>query len=391
MNRLAGNPQLLRDINATTLLCYIRECGPVSRPALARISGLSLPTVNARVQKLLEARYVREAGRTESHGGRPATLLEFNAEFGYVVGVDVGGGQVSVALANLTGDFLAFEQYPLAEYTDGESVLEATWKTVEELLAAHGMGLDKIMAVGLSTPGLVDPASSEVSCVPNIPGWSELQPARRLEDLTGKPVVIENNVNAAMQGERWKGSAQGVRNAVFVTLDRGVGAGVLVDGRLYRGHRGAAGEIGYLRDFYDDESLDGLFGPFERQASGLAIIRRYCESANVQDKEVTVEDVFSAAVSDDEIARRVVEESTSLIGGGLVNLCAVLAPELVILGGKAASAGRALVDPLHQRLRRALPIPVRLCISELGDQAPVLGVIRLALEVVNEKEFTFGS
>ena len=158
----------------------------------------------------MQAGYVREAGRTESRGGRRARLLEFNGKFGYVAGIDVGGHQVSAAVADLSGEVVSFERRPLGERVGGERILEGAWEILCRELEEWGIGVGDLMAVGVSTPGIVDPESGSVTCVPNIPGWSELRPAERFGELTGKTVVVENNVNAAMEGEHWRGAARGV-------------------------------------------------------------------------------------------------------------------------------------------------------------------------------------
>jgi predicted NBD/HSP70 family sugar kinase len=385
-----GKPGLLKELNASVLLDVIRDEGPLSRPDLARLTGLSLPTVNARVRRLLQAGYVREAGRAESRGGRRAWLLEFNGRFGYVAGIDVGGHQVSAALADLSGELVSFERHPLGERVSGERILEGAWAVLCRELEEQGIRVEDLMAVGISTPGIVDPEDGSVTLVPNIPGWSDLKPAQRFGELAGKTVVVENNVNAAVEGEHWRGAARGVQNAVFVAVGTGVGAGILIGGKLYRGWQGAAGEIGLQREFHDDESLDGMFGPFERRASGIGIAERYRELAGGAGGRVTARTIFAAAANGDELARRVVGEATSLLAGGLVNMCAVLAPELVVLGGGVARAGERLSAPIRHRLERSLPAPPRLVLSELGDRASVVGAVRLALKAANRKEFSFG-
>lgn len=385
-----GRPELLRELNVSLLLDLVRERGPLSRPELAAASGLSLPTVNARVRTLLEAGYVRESGQTESRGGRPARLLEFNGEFGHVAGIDVGGFRVTVAVADLAGRLISFERRPLGEWVDGERVMEVARTTLGEALAARSPNAGDLMAVGLSTPGLVDPATGSVDFVPNIPGWSEIEPAQQFERMTGTPVVVENDVNAAVEGERWRGVARGVQDVVFVSVGRGIGAGILIGGRLYRGLGGAAGEIGLQREFDDDEPLDGFFGPFERRASELGVIRRYREVAGTG-ADIGARSIFEAAEAGDGPARQVVDEASSLLAGGLVNACAVLAPELLVLGGHAARVGEKLVASVRGRLEHALPAPPRVALSELGDRAPVIGAVRLALEAANEKEFALSS
>ena len=323
----------------------------------------------------------------ESSGGRPAQLLEFNREFGYVVGIDVGGFRVSVALSDLAGNTIALEQQPLDEHVLGEGVMEVAQTTLSQLLASQDLKFENLMSAGLSTPGLVDPTTKEVSFVPNIPGWSQLKPVDQFEALIGKPIQVENDVNAAIKGEAWRGAAQGLRNAAFVSIGRGVGAGILVKGELYRGFGGAAGEIGLQRAFHDDEPLDGLFGPFERRASELGMVRRYRELAVDKDASIGAGDIFLAAAEGDESAQRVLEETTSMLAGGLVNLCAVLAPELLILGGDMASTYGVLADPVRQRLGRALPNPPRVVVSELKDRAPVLGATHLALQAADREIF----
>ena len=378
----------MRELNASGLLDLVRKHGRVSRPQLAELSGLSLPTVNARTKTLLEAGYILGSGETESRGGRPARLLEFNGKFGYIVGIDVGGFRVSVALSDLAGDTISLEQQPLEEHVHGEGVMEVVQTTLHQLLISQNLRFENLIAVGLSTPGLVDPMTKEVSFVPNIPGWARLRPVKQLEKLLGKPVVVENDVNAAIEGEKWRGAAREVQNAVFVSTGRGVGAGILIEGKLYRGLDGAAGEIGLQREFHDEEPLDGLFGPFERRASELGMVQRYRELTKKEDSKIGACDIFQAAVDGEETAQRVLEETSSVLAGGLVNLCAVLAPQLLILGGDMACADGALADPVRRRLGRTLPNPPQVVVSKLRDRAPVLGVTRLALEVANQEIFS---
>jgi predicted NBD/HSP70 family sugar kinase len=384
-----GKPRLLRELNTGLLLRLIRERGPLSRPELADLTGLSLPTVNARSRHLLDAGYAREVRRAESHPGRPAMLLEFNAEFRYVAGIDVSGFRVCVVLANLVGELVASESCTLGKPVRGERVLDTAWTLLNRALSRRLLNSHDLGVIGVSTPGLVDPLTGDVSFVPNIPGWSELKPPLRFAELTGRPIVIENDVNAAMEGELWRGAARGARNAVFVTINRGIGAGLLIGGALYRGLHGAAGEIGLQREFHDDEPLKGLFGPLERSASGLGMVRRYAELVGEQAGHLEPQAIFRAAEDGDDSARMVVDEATSLIAGSLVNLCAVLAPELVVLGGSVAGVGETLAGPVRRRLERSLPVPPRVVISELGELATVLGVVRLALERIDREEFAF--
>lgn len=390
VRRTPGRPRLLGKMNAGLLLEVIRDQGPLSRPQLASATGLSLPTVNSRVGELLAAGYVREDGWTRSTGGKRARLLRFNEDFGYVVGLDVGGHQVSVAVADLSGDIVHFERRPLGTRVDAGSILKASAEMVENALAASRVSKVKVMAVGVSTPGLVDPSSGEVALVPNIPGWASLGPARRLEEMLGVRPLLENNVNAAIVGEHWKGVARGCDDAVFVAIGTGIGAGIMIGGKLYRGFHGGAGEIGLQRDFEDDQVLDEEFGPFERRASGLGIAQRYRELAG-EGEEMTTRKIFAAARQGDELARRVISEASSVLAGGIVNLCAILDPEMVVLGGGVARAGEEIAGPVRRRLHSALPAPPSLMLSALGDRVSVVGAAKIALDAALKEEPLLGS
>ena len=143
---------------------------------------------------------------------------------------------------------------------------------------------------------------------------------------------------------------------------------------------GAAGAIGLQQDFHDDEPLDELVGPLERKYSGLGMTKRYRELTG-ENEVVAVRDLFEKAHLEDKLAQRVAEESVSMLAGGLVNMCTVLAPELVVLGGEVASVGEPLVDPVRRRLERALPFPPRVAVSSLEGRASIMGAVRMALRL----------
>lgn len=377
-------------MNSSLLLETIRERGPISRPELAEITGLSLPTVNARVRRLVEAGYAHDVGKGESRGGKLAGLVEFNGRFGYVAGIDLGGFQVSISISDAAGKPVAFERRLLNKPVEGKKVADAASDVLEQTLRASSLTTSDLMVFGVSVPGIVDPKTGEVTAAANIPDWSSSNPLDRIEEAIARPMVIENNVNAAIVGERWRGAARSVTDAVFVAVGAGIGAGIVVGGQLHRGWLGSAGEVGLLRELHDDSpSPRGTLGPFERRASGPGIAARYRELSGVDNEDLTAQTVFEKAATGDTTARRVVDESVSYFAGGIVNICAVLAPELVVLGGGVARAGSALADPVRERLAKALPDPPRLVISELGDAASVTGAVRLALDEADRREFFF--
>jgi predicted NBD/HSP70 family sugar kinase len=338
----------------------------------------------------MEIGYVREVGRAESRGGKAAGLVGFNEKLGHVAGIDIGGHQISVAVSDLSGDLLAFERRELGELADGEKVIATVQSTLNGVLEELELTLEDLMAAGFSVPGAVDPLTGEVSAVANVPKWSESRLLERLGGMLKAPIVVENNVNAAMEGERWRGAARGAENAVFVAVGAGLGAGILIEGRIYRGWRGTAGEIGFQRELRDESPLEGVSGPLERFVSGRGIVERYRRAMGDAPVGMTAQKVFEAAAAGEAVAQRVIDETTTVLGGAIVNLCANLAPELVVLGGGVARAGEALATPIRLRLERSLPFAPRVVLSGLEDKVSVVGAVRLALDEVDRREFAFG-
>jgi predicted NBD/HSP70 family sugar kinase len=397
----AGNPQLLRQLNSAHVLRAIRAHGPISRADLAKTIGLSKPTVKDVVEALVfDGIVVEEEGDGDgrpTRPGRPARLLRFRADLGNVLGIDIGADKLLVLVADLNGDVTATERRRVraADRADAAALLALVERTAADALAAAAVDRPSLRAVGVGTPGVVDPGSGRVSLAPQLGGWEGLALARRLEPSFPCPVLVENEVHLSMLAEQWRGAAQGVDDALFVQAGYGIGGGLLVGGRLYRGANGAAGEIGYLPVAGDGGPHDGL-GPFEHAAGGGAYARhgrrvldedagtRLLELAGGDPDAIDAEVVFAAARAGDVAAARVVETLVERLATGIAAAVVVLDPRAVIVGGGLSRAGDALLRPLTGRLGELVPIPPHVVLSDLGEEAVALGAVRLAVQTVEE-------
>jgi glucokinase len=225
-----------RRLNRQRLLEAIRHLGPISRADLAKHTRLSPPTVSALVEELVaEVGLLRELGVGLSSGGRPPILLEFNADFGCLVGVDIGSRTVRFALADLQGKVLARREAP----TRADS-LSATIAQVQdgiaEVVEASGRDLSKLFAIGIGAPGMTDVRTGRVIRAANLQGWSDVPLRDLIESRFRAPVQVDNDANMAALGERWAGAARQASDFVFLALGAGIGAGVVIGGRLHRGH-----------------------------------------------------------------------------------------------------------------------------------------------------------
>jgi predicted NBD/HSP70 family sugar kinase len=400
-----GSPPLLRRLNSALVLETIRDAGPVSRADIAKSTGLSKPTVKEVVELLVRAGYVSESvpdgnGRPRRPGPR-ARLLRFRGEVGHVLGIDIGANKILVDVADLAGELLASER----RSTAGRA-LSATARLAEvraaaaAALAAGGIERRRLRAVGVGTPGVVDPSSGKVTLAPQLDGWEGLRLSAALARSFHCPVLVDNEVHLAVVAERWRGAAREIEDAVYVHIGVGIGAGVLIGGRLHRGAGGAAGEIGYL-PVADVPSANGGLGPFELAAGGFAFAERGSQAAAGRGGEllrslagghpesVDAEVVFAAASRGDAVSQEIVNEVVGLLGRGIASVAVVLDPDAVIVGGGVSRAGSALLAPLEQRVSELVPRRPRFVLSSLGEEAVAIGAVRLAIQSVEERLFSF--
>jgi predicted NBD/HSP70 family sugar kinase len=400
----AGSPQLLRQLNSAHVLRTIRAHGPISRAELAKAIGLSKPTVNEVVEVLLGEGIVGESQANGSERparpGRRARLLRFRADRGNVLGIDIGANKLLVLVADLNGDVLASERRSVQarERSDAAALLKHVQATATDALAAAGTPRSTLQAVGVGTPGIVDPTSGRLALAPQLGGWEGLPLARRLQRSFACPVLVENEVHLSVLAERWRGAARGIDDALFVQAGYGIGGGLLVGGRLYRGANGAAGEIGYLPFAEDWEPRDGL-GPFEHAAGGSAYARhgrraaagrggrRLLELAGGDPDAIDAEIVFAAAAEGNAAAGKIVDTLVARLARGVASASVVLDPRTVIVGGGLSRAGETLLRPLVRNLEELVPLPPHVVLSDLGEEAVALGAVRLAVQTVEEQLF----
>lgn len=378
-----GDTTLLRKVNQSAVLEVLREDGPLSRSDLARRLQLSPPTITRIVADLLEAGIVREQSAGDSTGGRRPTLLAFNARANLIIGVYIGR-HITGALADLHGSILARRALPALPGADGVSRLLDVIGQLQAEAAALGL---PVRGVGIGAPSIVHQPEGIVVLSPGH-GWRNLPLKATLETRLGLPVFVENEVNLIALGESWRGAGQGIGNLVCLSLGAGIGAGILIDGRLYRGFHHAAGEVGYL--IPGEQYLGRVYDPFgclEELAGTEGIVQRtrlalasgvpslLGAGPNGHPDSFTAESVLHAARAGDLVARQVVDETVTLLSIAVANLACVLDPERIIISGELAAFGDLFIGPMQRRLRGALPVVPDIVISELRIDAPILGAV----------------
>jgi predicted NBD/HSP70 family sugar kinase len=362
------------------VLDYLREHGPRTRADIARHLNLSPPTISRVVRPLLREGYLSEREFGASSGGRRPIVLEHNPHSASVIGVDIGGSKVLAAVSDLDGHVQHLRRFVLPP-TDPRASLEMIIDVLRELMAQAAADGSAVRAVGLGVPGVVDAAAGVALWVPSL-GWRDLHLQRIVEDRLGLGACVENDVNLGALGEQWRGVGRGLNNLVYVFVGTGIGAGVVLDGRVIRGAHHAAGEVGYLlldRTFLD-RTYPG-FGAFESDAAAPGILRR--ARARAGERWADARQVFDAARRGDADALAVVDETIDWLALGLANIACVLDPQAIVLGGGVAGSADLLLEPIRSRLEGRIPSVPMLSVSELGERAVLTGAVALAVQRLN--------
>jgi predicted NBD/HSP70 family sugar kinase len=371
---------LLRELGQQAVLETIFRHGPITRPEIAAATNLSKPTVSAAVSRLEQGGFVRAAGRRGGQRGRKPVAYVVSSRAGFVVGADIGGSNVRVAAADLFGESICDLKRPTAKQGSravGVQILETVSEVVDQASAVHGRPL----SLGISVPGIVDQTSGRVTSLAyNVAPEGFFDPLEVIRDRFDLPVLVENNVNLAAVGEKWFGLARGVSTMVFIAIGAGIGMGAIIGDELVRGAHGGAGEIGYLPLVGDPfNPRHRLHGGLEDEIGAAGIVAAFNERRGQDDLErSSAHEVFELAEAGNATARSVVDHVASRLGTAIATACAILDPELVVLGGGIGSSP-LLLRPVRGAAAVLVPITARIETSLLGERAALQGAIAVAL------------
>jgi predicted NBD/HSP70 family sugar kinase len=380
--RQKATPRLLKHLNERAVLEQIRAAAPISRAEISRRAGISKPTVSIALESLLAAGLVRA---TPHEGGGPsygAVFFEPVPEAALVLGLDLGARFLRGAICDLEGRIRARQDVELQRpYAD--DALEAILSLRNALARTSGLEGVPIDRAVVGIPGAVDAESGRISLVENVGGLEDRDFRSELAAELGVAAVLENDINLAAVGERWRGIAQGVDDFAFISIGTGLGCGVVLRGELHRGHNGAAGELDYVRAGAGDD-LDPCAGAVSALAERLSGTNGAMTALAAP---FDARAIFAAARKHDRVAVEVVEEEARRIARHIVPLAAVTDIALVVLGGGLGANGDLLLEPVRARLRDWLPYPPRVEVSTLGDAAVLTGALAVGLRAARDNVF----
>ena len=376
----AARPHLLRTMNEQLLLQHIRLLGPCSRAELARMSGLSKPTVSLALANVERSGLVREAGQRTGVPGRSAVLYEIRPDAGYVLGLDIGREYLRGALADLTGEVVARSSHRSKTSSVSGRVAELI-QLSDELCASAGITRQEVTQTVIGSPGVYDPRRNTITLAGGLAGLGKRGVLKDLRAAFGAQLVLENDADAASLAEREHGHGREVGTFAFVWVGTGVGMGLVIDGHLHRGVHGVAGEIAYMPitagQGADPEDARRR-GPLEAAGSAAAVVRA-ARRAGMRGA-VSARRVFEAAAAGDERAAAIVAEEAELVARAVCAIITVIDPQLVVLGGGIGQAP-GFAAAVSAELAHMAPVMPEVRVSALGTDAVVDGCLASGAEL----------
>jgi predicted NBD/HSP70 family sugar kinase len=376
----AARPALIRAINEQLLLEHIRFSDPCSRADLARVSGLSKPTVSLALANLERAGLVRLAGQRTGVPGRSALLYEVRPEAGFVLALDIGMRFLRGAVADLAGVVRASGSWAVSAPAAGDGAgprerVAELMRLADELCERAGILRSAVTQIVAGSPGVYDRGRDIITLTGGLPGWDQPEALVELRAAFGPALTIENDVDAAALAERAHGHGRDVDDFAFVHVGTGIGMGLVLGGRLHRGRHGAAGEIAFMpfgAGAEGDAEEKRRRGTLESAAAAAGIVRA-ARLAGMGDV-ASPQEVFAAAERGDEKAAAVLTAEARLVANAICCVITVVDPSLVILGGGIGQAP-GFADAISKELAAIAPIMPEVRVSALGTEAVVDGCL----------------
>ena len=378
-----ARPNTIRDINKQIVLNYVRDRAPISRAEIARQTALQRSTVSSIIDHLHDDGLIEEIGAGSSTGGRKPTLLRLRTGKPCAIGIDLTPTETRLAVTDLTGKVIEKESF--ATSSDASFMSEQIVARTLKLTAKYA---DGDLAIGMSLPGVVDQLAGKVVYIPYF-GWRDWEIAEQIAEATGLPVTIDNDANAIALAELWFGQEEirRVKNFITVLVAEGIGTGIVFEGQIYRGEKGAAGEFGHMivGENAPVECSCGSRNCWEAHSSEKATISRYHRSFgehNAEKQKISFNQLIGLTNNGEEWAISALKETGRFLGIGISNLIVGLSPQAIIVSGNISKVWHLIDEEVHaaaeRSIRRKLP-KTFITASTLGENPTTMGAVSLVL------------
>lgn len=383
------NPDRPRPL-ADAIMRLIWERRRMSRVEIVQQENLSRSTVSEVIAELLQTGLITEVGSGKSSGGRRPIILEFRDDSAVILGVEMGAAHVGVALTDLRGRVLAWRDRPHPVRTDPAGTRKLIGKLCSECLGEAKAGRP-LIGIGVAVPSPVHPSRPDELSEVVLPAWHGRLGLGELGQRLGVHLMVDNDANLGALAESWWGAGRGVDILAYIKVATGVGCGFIVNGEIFRGSTGVAGEIGHLAiNPKGKPCICGLRGCLATLVSTQALVERAAEllpaypGGILAGRVVTIADIEEAAIAGDAMARRLATEAAEYLGVAVAGLLNLMNPAMVVLGGNLAGLGDLVLNPIRETVRRRTLVSqvaaAELLVSELGTQSIAVGAATMVLK-----------
>ncbi|MEW5867088.1 MAG: ROK family transcriptional regulator [Bacillota bacterium] len=389
----ASNSRDVKVLNRLLVRNTIRKLGPIARHEVAKVTGLTPPTVTVIVNEMIRSGIVKEVGRGISTGGRRPVMLELNPCAGFILAVRIQHGEIVTAILDLAGTILETQRLEPDTSAPG-NVVNVIGTSFDNMTERLGIKNDQVLWCGVASPGLIDSHRGIVARSSNL-AWQNVALGEALSGRLGRiPVHVENISNAAALGEKMYGVAQGCANLIYLNLSVGIGAGIIIDNQIYGGAHGYAGEVGHVAVYPENGPICacGQRGCFEVVCGVRAVLARVKSEVSdetftalgLSKERVTVDDIVRSGLANTPEVQRILHETGKTVGLAIANLVSLFNTEMVILGGELSRAGDFFLDAVNREAReralREIIQAVKIVRSTMATDPALMGAYSLAIE-----------
>ena len=393
MKNKAGDQSLVRISNQRTIIEYLRKNGPTSKADLSKLLEISKPTVAKNVKALIDLNILYVYGEGKSSGGRRPLLIDFNSNYKYILSLNINIDYPIIALFDLEGKIINKKTLILKESTDEKEFFEKLYNEIENIFAHKNIEDEKIGVITVSTPGIIDEESGEIYANPQFNEWDSINIKKELNNRFNKKVIVKNDVSMSALGEKHYGIGKSYDNLVYISSSLGIGAGIILNGKLYEGKRKAAGEICY---FINEKNLSND-NNLEKSFSIPAILKKVQNNleknkdsilynlSNGGKEKITVDMLIKAINIADPYVLKYIEKAAIGYGIAINNVSILLDLEAVIIGGVLSRLGIRFISKIRSIVKDNNPIDVQILPGGLRDNASIYGGYIVGNEYITEK------
>ncbi|HHW56414.1 MAG TPA: ROK family protein [Clostridia bacterium] len=390
---ITADQLLVKQINKSIVLNTIRKKGNISRAEIAGITGLNKSTVSFLVDELINEGFVKEEGPGESKGGRKPIILSINNKAGCIIGIDLDVNYILIVLTDLMANVIWEKKIDIKIGENQQTIIERLIELIDEAISNAPETIRGILGIGIGVPGIVDYKKGSILLAPNLK-WENVPLKQIIEDKFKIKVHIDNEANVGAIGEKWFGVGAKYNNLVYVSAGIGIGTGIIINGELYRGTVGLAGEMGHMTiDIHDHQCRCGNTGCWENYASEKALLE-YINTQLLMGKSdeyinknnfytLSAIDIIDYARKGSKIAVEALKEIGRKLGVGVVNIINTFNPELIIIGNTLSLADDLVLNEVLKEVEEKSLVyryyKVKIKTSKLQFHAGAIGAVSLVI------------